>query len=141
MNGRDVYGVNSGYVTDPAYRAYPEMDRRYRTYGDDDRSAAMQYLDILIRKYPEVMNTDNITQKPNDALFHAEATLLLRAAAENGGTLGGKTLEVYVDRPICWSCRRMLPYLAYELGNPTVIFTDSTGTRRLYRDKTLRVVN
>jgi NMD protein affecting ribosome stability and mRNA decay len=62
--------------------------------------------DDLIEKYPKVMSTDNIGQIPNDALFHAEVTVLLRAARANGGTLEGKTVEVTVDREMCNSCKK-----------------------------------
>ena len=47
------------------------------------------------------MNTDNIGRYPNNAVFHAEATCLLRAARANGGTLAGKTIDVTVDREMC----------------------------------------
>jgi hypothetical protein len=70
------------------------------------------------------MNTGNIGQIPNNALYHAEATILLRAARENGGTLSGKSIEVTVDRELCGSCEAILPYIGLELGNPTVEFTD-----------------
>jgi hypothetical protein len=71
----------------------------------------------LVEKYPDVMRTDNIGGRPNDALFHAEATVLLKAARANGGTLADQTLEVFSDRPMCPSCATVLPYLGRELGN------------------------
>src|SRR5712691_3852157 len=79
------------------------------------------------RNYPDMMDDDNIGQRPNDALFHAETTVLLRAARENGGTLAGRSLEVHSDRPMCYGCERLLPYLGLELGNPTVTFVDPAG--------------
>jgi hypothetical protein len=82
------------------------------------------------------MQTDNIGQKPNDAVFHAETTILLRAAKENGGTLAGRSLEVFGDRPLCANCKEVLPYVGLELGNPTVTFIDSTKTSRTMRDGT-----
>jgi hypothetical protein len=89
---------------------------------------------VLIQKYPDVMKTDNIGQKPNDALFHAEATVLLRAARENGGTLAGQTLEVFADGAMCDSCKKVLPKLGFELGNPTVTFVDDAGQRLTMRN-------
>jgi hypothetical protein len=76
--------------------------------------------DSLLEKYPDVMDIDNIGRRPNDAVFHAEANVLLRAARENGGTLAGVTLEVLSDRPLCPSCREVLPYVGLELGNPVL---------------------
>ncbi len=110
------------------------MSSRYPTYTAADEFAAKRFRDVLIRKYPQVMRTDNIGAIPNDAVFHAEATLLLRAARANGGTLAGKILEVRVDRKLCPSCRRVLPYIGLELGNPTVTFTDLDGVRSTMRD-------
>jgi hypothetical protein len=85
--------------------------------------------DILIEKHPDVMKRDNIGRKPNDAVFHAEATVLFRAARENGGTLTGRTIEVVADRSMCDSCKKVLPVVGLELGNPTVSFVDPAGLR------------
>jgi hypothetical protein len=99
-----------------------------------DRFAAARMRNALIRKYPDVMKQDNIGQKPNDALFHAETTVLLRAARQNGGTLKGRTIEVYVDRSMCGSCEKVLPKVGVELGNPTVTFVDRAGRSRTMKD-------
>jgi hypothetical protein len=79
FNGKHIFGSNS----------------KSPTYSRADRDRAEAIRRILIDKYPDVMKSDNIGEKPNDALFHAEATVLLRAARENGGTLKGQTLEVF----------------------------------------------
>ena len=76
------------------------------------------------------MNTNNIGGFPNNAVFHAEATCLLRAARANGGTLAGKTIEVTVDREMCPSCEEILPLIGLELGNPIVNFVDPLGLVR-----------
>jgi hypothetical protein len=76
------------------------------------------------------MNTENVGQFPNNAVFHAEATCLLRAASANGGTLADKTIEVTVDREMCRSCETILPFIGLELGDPTVVFIDPTGRIR-----------
>jgi hypothetical protein len=88
----------------------------------------------LIAKYPDLLDTENIGRRPNNALFHAETTVLLRAARENGGTLEGRVLEVFVDRPLCGSCRVILPYVGRELGNPDVTFIDPKGIRFRIKD-------
>jgi hypothetical protein len=77
------------------------------------------------------MDRQNIGRMPNDALYHAEATFLLRAARENGGSLAGRELTVVSDRPMCSSCQTVLPYLGLRLGNPSVTFVTPTGHRSL----------
>jgi len=114
VNGEQVWGSNS---TSP-------------TYTSRDRAVANELRSTLIKKYPDVMNSDNIGAKPNDAVFHAETTALLRASKANGGTLAGQTLVVVGDRPLCDSCRTLLPYIGLEVGNPTVTFIDPTGLRQ-----------
>jgi MafB19-like deaminase len=118
INGKEVFGVNS----------------RSRGYTSDDNSAARRLRVALIEKHPEIMNTEDIGQFPNDAVFHAEATALLRASAENGGTLAGQTLTVFVDRAACPSCLRVLPKIGLELGNPTVTFVPAVGTPKTMRN-------
>jgi hypothetical protein len=113
FKGQDIFGSNS---TSP-------------TYTSADRKAAERMRATLIEKYPNITQQDNIGQVPNNAFFHAEATVLLRAAKENGDTLAGQTLEVFVDRPMCEPCKTMLPYIGLELGNPTVTFIDLAGQR------------
>jgi hypothetical protein len=113
---------------------YIGVNSRAITYTNSDRTAAELARKVLIEKHPNVMNTDDIGQFPNDALFHAEATCLLRAARANGGTLEGHEIEVTVDRVMCPSCRTVLPALGLELGNPTVRFVDPRGFVRVMRD-------
>ena len=81
------------------------VNRYFPSYTTDDYRVAIQLRRYLINRYPGVMDTKNIGRMPNDAVFHAEATLLLRAAQANGGTLAGKTLEVLVDKGMCQSCK------------------------------------
>ena len=118
FNGEKIFGSNS---TSP-------------TYMRRDRDAAVSLRNTLLEKYPDVMSTENIGRRPNEVLFHAETTALLRAAKTNGGTLAGQTLEVQSDRPLCQSCRTILPYVGLELGNPTVTFVDPTGLRQTVRN-------
>lgn len=111
IDGQDVFGVNS---RSPAF-----------TQRDDDMARDMR--DRLIRELPNIMNTRNIGGIPNDALFHAEANLLFRAAEQYGGSLQGRTIDITVDRPFCQFCQTVLPEIASRLGNPTVVVRDRAG--------------
>ena len=71
---------------------------------------------------------------PSNALFHAETTVLLRAARRYGGTLAGRTLTVFGDTRMCNNCEDVLPYVGLELGNPTVTFVDPNGSTRTMHD-------
>src|SRR5215831_2727641 len=90
--------------------------------------------DSLVEKYPDEFSAENVGQIPNDAFFHAETTVLLRAAREKGGTLADRTLTVYVDDHLCNRCQAVLPYVGLELGNPTVTFVDPDGSTKTMRD-------
>jgi hypothetical protein len=118
LDGKDIFGANS----------------RSPTYTDGDRMVAEKLRDTLVRKHPDLMDSDNIGRMPNNTVFHAETTVLLRAARENGGTLGGRTLEVYVDADMCNNCELVLPKIGLELGNPTVTFIDNSGRRLTMHD-------
>jgi hypothetical protein len=58
------FGVNSG---SPGYSAA-------------DRFEADGWRWSLVNKYPGTLETGNIGHRPNDSLYHAEATILMRAA-------------------------------------------------------------
>ena len=107
------------------------------SYVVRDEVLAMEMRARLIERYPDVMATGNIGHKPNDALFHAEANALLRAAEPYGGSLAGRTIEMRVDRRLCDSCAAVLPPLAAQIGNPTVRIFDGTGALWIMRDGTL----
>jgi hypothetical protein len=94
------------------------------TYTDADREAAKDLRDKLVAKYPDAMREDSVGYTPNNALFHAETNVLLRAAEANGGTLAGRSLDIYVDRKLCANCERVVPLVGLELGNPTLTFVD-----------------
>jgi len=98
-------------------------------YTTADRNAAFRMRDRLITNYPKAMTTEgNIGEWPNDAVFHAEATVLMRAARANGGAPFGRTIQVYSDREMCGACDRVLPSLGLELGNPRVTFVGPNGS-------------
>lgn len=118
LNGKGIYGVNS----------------TVGTYEASDRAAADKIRDVLIKDFPDYFDKDNIGQAPNNAIYHAETTALLRAARENGGTLKGLELEVHVDAPMCRNCRSVLPYVGLELDNPTITFIDSGKVVSTMRD-------
>ena len=109
FKGQDIFGSNS---TSPAY-------------SSEDRKAAEKMRATLIEKYPNIAKQGNVGQIPNNAVFPAEANVLMREARKNGDTLAGQALEVFVDREMCEPCKMMLPYIGLELGNPTVTFIDS----------------
>lgn len=120
VDGQAVFGVNANA---PGYTAR-------------DAAMARDMRQRLIERYPDVMATGNLGHKPNDALFHAEANTLMRAAEPFGGTLAGRTIEMRVDRRLCDSCDAVLPPLAAQIGNPTVRIIDGTGALWIMRDGT-----
>ena len=120
VDGQAVFGVNANA----------------QGYTARDEAMARDMRQRLIERYPDLMATGNIGQKPNDALFHAEANALMRAAEPYGGTLAGRTIEMRVDRRMCDSCDAVLPPLAAQIGNPTVRIIDGTGALWIMRDGT-----
>lgn len=129
---RDLFGRNEGTV------AYTQIEGKdvfgsnsnSPTYTTADRREADKMRDDLIQSYPEEMNTESIGQKPNDAIYHAEANAMIRAARESGGSLAGKDITVFVDRQMCYSCERILPLIGERLGNPRVTFVGPSGIAR-----------
>jgi hypothetical protein len=117
IDGRTFFGSNS----------------RLPLYTSRDRAEADQLRGILVRKYPELVR-NNEGEAPMDAVYHAETSVLLRAAREFGGTLSGRTLEVVTDRRMCPSCPDILPKVGLEIGNPTVTFIGPRGEARTMRD-------
>jgi hypothetical protein len=109
IDDKDIFGSNSTSLS---------------TYTDADRKAATDLRDKLVEKYPTVMSADNLGYTPSNALFHAETNVLLRAAEANGGTLAGRSLDIYVDRRLCPNCETMIPLVGLELGNPTLTYVD-----------------
>jgi hypothetical protein len=117
------------------------VSSKHRTYSElIDGTRARFWLARLLRKYPDLrdihaeLDRKNPGWGPYDAMYHAEATLLLRLAEERNGTLAGRTLDIFVDRPFCGSCKKVLPFLARELGNPTLNITDADGIRWTIKD-------
>lgn len=88
----------------------------------------------MVEDFPKIMSTGNIGHMPNNALFHAEANALLRAADMNGGPLVGRVIEIRADRRLCFSCEFVLPSLGTRIGNPTVSIIDGVGDLWIMRD-------
>jgi hypothetical protein len=101
------------------------VNRNAPGYESRDFQEAIQWREKLALKYPDVIKTENAGWTPSNSFFHAESTMLMRAARESGGTLAGKNLEVTIDKDICGNCTSILPRLGLEMGNPTVVFTNS----------------
>jgi hypothetical protein len=115
IDGKLYFGVNSGA---PGYTIA-------------DQKEADHWRGTLVDKYPDELQTKNIGRVPNDSFYHAEATVLLRAAMENNGTLQGRTFDIHTDREVCASsCLKVLPKLGLELGNPRVTFIAPDGLKR-----------
>jgi hypothetical protein len=111
------------------------VNSRANSYTPADRAAADEMRSRLISNYPDVMEAETISAMPRNAVYHAETTLLLRAARANGGSLAGLEIEVHVDgQTVCNHCQRILPYVGLELGNPTVTFIGPTGLRDTMRN-------
>ncbi|QDL96760.1 hypothetical protein FLL57_05340 [Rhodopseudomonas palustris] len=92
-------------------------------YSNFDGNLATALRDRLISRYPEIMKDTNVGFKPNDALFHAEANLLIRANRYLDG-LVGRSIEIQADRELCDSCGKVLPKLGVILGDPYVSFVE-----------------
>jgi hypothetical protein len=119
VEGKLYFGVNSGA---PGYRAA-------------DRLAADSLRWELYSRDTNTGRSENIGSIPYNSAYHAESTVLQRAARDNGGSLAGRYLEVHVDRDMCTSCNTMLPRLGLQLGNPTVTFVSTrTGLRSTMRN-------
>ncbi len=131
----NLFGQKEGTVTYTKINdvAYYGINSDSSEYKDRDVIAAEQLRGELIAKYPDDMAKENVGQMPNNAVFHAETTVLLRAARANGGSLAGKSLEVHVDRPMCPNCDTILPLVGLQLGDPTVTFIGPSGVPKTMR--------
>lgn len=118
IDNKDIFGVNGKSIN----------------FDGEDRRAANALRESLLQKYPDALSVDNVGQRPNGAIFHAETTTLLRAARVSGGSLVGRKLEIFVDRPMCPSCDGLLPLIGLEVGNPTVTFVGPGRTLKIMRD-------
>ena len=118
---------------------YVGVNSRAPSYSEVDRADATYFRDQLIELYPDAMKSENRGRKPNDFIYHAEATALLRAWRQNGGSLAGKIFTVRTDREICRSCIYGLPLLGKQLGNPTVRFIAPSGQSLTIKNGELKI--
>lgn len=122
-------------VTEVDGRLYFGVNSQGMGYSAVDRRDAEVWRDRLSSKYPDELSRENIGQKPNDSFYHAEATVLARAARDLGGSLEGRTLVIHTDREMCpTSCPAVLPKLGLEFGNSRVTYTDQNGVSRTMHD-------
>lgn len=112
---------------------YVGVNSRSPSYSEVDRADANYFRDQLIETYPNKFFTANRGQKPNDFVYHAEATLLFRVWREKGGNLSGSAFVIRTDREMCNSCIDGLPFLGMALGNPSVRFVSPSGKTRTMR--------
>jgi hypothetical protein len=135
--GQPTWRLDKGTVAVTKLDGVPEFGVNSKAPGYErvDTEAADTMRRLLIETHPDEMKRTNIGQKPNDSVYHAEATVLFRAARRYEGTLEGRTLDVYVDREMCRSCDKLLPLIGQELGNPTVTYVDlRSGETATMRD-------
>lgn len=88
----------------------------------------------IVEQLSGTIPSTNIGNMPANAVFHAETNVLLRAARANGGSLAGRTLEVYGDKKVCNNYGDILPAVGLELGNPTVTFVNPNGRRQTMKN-------
>ena len=132
----DLFGhrVGTVAVTKVDGKYYFGTNSKSTAYTPADEHAAREMRNAIARYDPKLRTAGERGHMPADAVFHAEITVLLRAARESGGTLAGRTLEVAVDARLCNNCEEVLPKVGLELGNPTLTFTDNKGRRLTIRD-------
>jgi len=131
--GNPTWAPNDGVVGVTIFDGLPIVGTNTEapTYSEHDKLTANQVRDAAVAKYPEQLATENLGRIPNNAFYHAEATVLFRTARANGGSLFGRELTVHTDTVMCsTSCPTVLPILGLELGNPRVTFVDPRGERR-----------
>ena len=136
LSGRAALSKNEGPVAAARIDGsiYVGVNSRAPSYSEVDRADANYFRDQLIETYPNKFFTANRGQKPNDFVYHAEATLLFRVWREKGGNLSGHAFVVRTDREMCKSCIDGLPFLGMALGNPSVRFVSPSG-KTLYDAK------
>lgn len=118
IEGENIFGVNSGSPT----------------YNRVDRAEADQLRDRYWVAEHSIPLPGAAGQMPSNAFYHAETTILLRAARQNGGTLSGRSIEIVSDRQMCNNCDKVLPFVGRELGNPRVTFIGPDGSTRTMQD-------
>jgi hypothetical protein len=130
----DLFGENNSdkvtvAVTRIEGRDFSGTSSKYGDWTAIDDAEVRRLQTVLVQRFPHQARGRALTQYPLGVLYHAETNVLLRAARANGGTLAGRTLEVFVDGVTCNNCRRVLGHVGHALGNPTVTFINSRTGR------------
>ena len=91
--GRPTWPLDKGMVavTEMDGKLYFGVNSQAPGYTAADRNDANASRWALLNKEPNLTQTGNIGSMPNDSFYHAETTVLLRAARENDGTLAGRS--------------------------------------------------
>jgi hypothetical protein len=79
---RDLFGRNQGTVAVTSVDGVQIFGSNSTSpfYTRTDLIAAKEMRDRLVEKHPGVLDAEELGRRPNDALFHAESNILLRAA-------------------------------------------------------------
>ncbi len=133
---RDLFGRNDGAVavTDIDGKQIFGSNSTSPTYNSADRAEADRLRSSYLKANGEPVSSTSNGLMPTNAFYHAETTTLTRAARASGGTLAGRTLDVYGDTRMCNNCDSVLPFVGLELGNPTVTFIEPGGKTKTMRD-------
>lgn len=100
INGQAIFGVNSSALL-----------------RDVDKNLARSWRDKL-----------GLNRGQAQVVFHAEAHSLMRAYEKTGGNMPS-TVNMYVDRISCGTCRSYLPKLSQSMGIKTLNLTFKDGKK------------
>jgi hypothetical protein len=133
---RDLFGERPGTVAVATIEGEHifGVSSNLPSYSREDRAEADSLRDRYWAAEHSIPRPGAIGQMPSNAFYHAETTILLRAARRNGGTLSGRSIEIVSDRPMCNNCDTVLPFVGRELGNPTVTFIGRNGSMKTMKD-------
>jgi hypothetical protein len=128
--GRPVWPNNRGTVAVTRIDGdiYFGVNSKAPGYSDADWNLAAGLRDQVAVEHPELIRGESQGSRPLDAVFHAEANLLIRAS-RYVGSLVNRSIEVQVDQPVCWSCAQVLPKVGLQLGNPHVTIREPKSGR------------
>ena len=108
VGGKAMFGVNSA-----AGKGYSQ------THDGAVVKAMRGYLHS--RYGPRNGSSHYSGRRAQDALCHAEFTVLFRLARVLGGSLRGQKIDMLVERALSSHCKYLLPIVALEMGNPEII--------------------
>lgn len=128
--GRPVWPMDKGTVAVARIEGdvYFGVNSHAPGYSNADWNLAAGLRDQMAVEHPELIRGENTGSRPLDAVFHAEANLLIRASRYIG-SLVDRSIELQVDQPVCWSCEQVLPKVGLGLGNPYVTIREARSGR------------